>query len=229
MVGGDVEAAVFMAPSILSADFTRLAEAIELVEAAGADFIHVDVMDGHFVPNLTIGPPVVAAIKKVATRPLDVHLMIDNADSTLGWYLDAGADWVTVHPEACRHLHRVVQAIHSADAKAGVALNPATPVDVLRDVLPDLDYVLIMSVNPGFAAQAFIPRTVGKLRELSRLCSEVGAHPHVEVDGGINVTTAALVAEAGARMLVAGNAIFGEPDPTSALKAIRAAATSALR
>ena len=219
---------MLMAPSILSADFSRLADAIGLVERGGADFIHVDVMDGHFVPNLTIGPPVVEAIKRVATRPLDVHLMIDNADATVGWYLDAGADWVTVHPEACYHLHRVVQAIRVGGAKAGAALNPATPVDVLRDVLVDLDYVLIMSVNPGFPGQVFIPRTVEKVRELVRLCAELGADPIIEVDGGINVSTAPLVAEAGARMLVAGNAVFGEPDPVAAMEAIRAAARAAI-
>ena len=220
--------AVLMAPSILSADFSRLAEAIELVEEGGADFIHVDVMDGHFVPNLTIGPPAVKAIKRVATRPLDVHLMIDNADSTIGWYLDAGADWVTVHPEACSHLHRVIQAIRAYGSRAGVALNPATAVDAIRDVIGDLDYVLLMSVNPGFAAQAFIPHTLEKLDQLRQLCRETGASPIIEVDGGINLATAPLVAEAGARMLVAGNAVFGEPDPVAAMEAIRAAARAAI-
>lgn len=219
---------VLMAPSILSADFSRLADAIEIVEQGGADFIHVDVMDGHFVPNLTIGPPAVTAIKGVATKPLDVHLMIDNADSTVDWYLDAGADWVTVHPEACNHLHRVIQAIRAHGSKAGVALNPATAVGTVRDVIGDLDYVLLMSVNPGFAAQAFIPHTVDKLRELRRLCEENGADPLIEVDGGINLVTAPLAAEAGARMLVAGNAVFGEPDPVAAMQAIRAAANVAV-
>ena len=220
--------AVFMAPSILSADFSRLAEAIELVEEGGADFIHVDVMDGHFVPNLTIGPPAVKAIKRVATKPLDVHLMIENADSTIGWYLDAGADWVTVHPEACSHLHRVIQAIRAHGSRAGVALNPATAVEAIRDVIGDLDYVLLMSVNPGFAAQAFIPHTLEKLGQLRQLCRETGASPIIEVDGGINLATAPLVAEAGARMLVAGNAVFGEPDPVAAMEAIRAAARAAI-
>ena len=219
---------MLMAPSILSADFSRLAEAIELVEEGGADFIHVDVMDGHFVPNLTIGPPAVKAIKRVATKPLDVHLMIENADSTIGWYLDAGADWVTVHPEACTHVHRVIQAIRARGSKAGVALNPATAVDTVRDVIGDLDYVLLMSVNPGFAAQAFIPHTLEKLNQLRQLCRETGASPIIEVDGGINLTTAPLVAEAGARMLVAGNAVFGEPDPVAAMEAIRAAARAAI-
>ncbi len=219
---------VLMAPSILSADFTRLAEAIELIEAGGADFIHVDVMDGHFVPNLTIGPPVVKALKRVATRPLDVHLMIDDVDRTIGWYLEAGADWVSVHPEACYHLHRVVQAIHDAGAKAGAALNPATPVEVIRDVLGDLDYVLLMSVNPGFGGQEFIQATVGKVRRLRTLCDEEGVAPLIEVDGGINAFTGALVAEAGARMLVAGNAVFGAPEPVAAMQAIREAAELAI-
>ena len=217
---------VLMAPSILSADFTRLAEAVELIERGGADFIHVDVMDGHFVPNLTIGPPVVKAIKAVATRPLDVHLMIDNVDDTIGWYLEAGADWVTVHPEACYHLHRVVQTIHAHGAQAGVALNPATPVGAIRDVLGDVDYVLLMSVNPGFGGQAFIPHTVAKTRELSRLCAEHGVSPVIEVDGGITAQTAPLVSAQGARMLVAGNAIFGEEDPVAAMRAIREAAVA---
>lgn len=220
--------AVLMAPSILSADFTRLAEAVRLIEAGGADLIHVDVMDGHFVPNLTIGPPVVKALKQVAERPLDVHLMIDDVDKTIGWYLEAGADWVSVHPEACYHLHRVVQTIHDAGAHAGVALNPATPVESIRDVLGDLDYVLVMSVNPGFAAQPFIQHSASKVRTLAELCTREGLDPVIEVDGGINALTGALVAEAGARMLVAGNAIFGEADPVGAMAAIRAAAEAAI-
>jgi len=219
---------VLMAPSILSADFTRLAEAVQLIESGGADLIHVDVMDGHFVPNLTIGPPVVKALKRVATRPLDVHLMIDDVDRTIGWYLDAGADWVSVHPEACFHLHRVIEAIHDAGAKAGVALNPATPVGILRDVIGDLDYVLLMSVNPGFGGQAFIQHTVQKVRDLVSLCRDEAVDPVIEVDGGINALTGALVSEAGARMLVAGNAVFGEPDPVAAMQVIRSAAEAAI-
>lgn len=219
---------VLMAPSILSADFTRLAEAVELIEAGGADLIHVDVMDGHFVPNLTIGPLVVKALGRVATQPLDVHLMIDDADRTVEWYLEAGADWVSVHVEACSHLHRVVQSIQDAGAKAGVALNPATPVESVRDIMGDLDYVLLMSVNPGFGGQAFIQHTLEKVRRLSALCAEEGLNPLIEVDGGINALTGALVAEAGARVLVAGNAIFCEPDPVEAMRAIRQAAEMAL-
>jgi ribulose-phosphate 3-epimerase len=215
---------ILMAPSILSADFTRLAEAIALVEAAGADLIHVDVMDGHFVPNLTIGPPVVRALKSIATAPLDVHLMIDNADTTVSWYLDAGADWVTVHAEACDHLHRIVQTVHAAGAKAGIALNPATPASVLSEVIADLDLVLVMSVNPGFGGQAFIPGAAAKVREVSEMIASTGSRALIEVDGGIDETTAPLVSAAGARILVAGNAVYGRPSPGEALRAIREAA-----
>lgn len=214
---------VMMAPSILSADFTRLAEAVSLVERAGADYIHVDVMDGHFVPNLTIGPPVVAALKKTCSAPLDVHLMIDNADETVQWYLDAGADLVTVHVEAVKHLHRVVQAIHAAGAKAGAVLNPATPLNTLKEILPELDLVLLMSVNPGFGGQRFIESVVAKTRHLSALCEKLGVSPLIEIDGGINEATAPLVVEAGADVLVAGNAVFGDPDPAAALARIREA------
>ena len=158
---------IMMAPSILSADFTHLADAVALVEAAGADVVHVDVMDGHFVPNLTIGPPVIRALKRVTKLPLDVHLMIDDADRTIGWYLDAGADMVTVHVEACYHLHRVLQTIQTAGAKAGVALTPGTPTGSIREVMRYLDYVLIMSVNPGFGGQTFIPAAVDKVEEVA--------------------------------------------------------------
>ena len=219
---------IAIAPSILSADFTHLADAIALVEAGGADVIHVDVMDGHFVPNLTIGPPVVRALKRTATTPLDVHLMIDNADDTVGWYLDAGSDMVTVHVEACTHLHRIIQTIRSAGAKAGVALNPATPAALLGEVIADLDLVLVMSVNPGFGGQAFIPASVGKIEELAAMIAASGSKAVIEVDGGIDERTAPLVAAAGARMLVAGNAVFGREDPATALQAIRANAAAAL-
>ena len=216
-----------IAPSILSADFTRLAEAIELIEAGGADFIHVDVMDGHFVPNLTIGPPVVAAIKKIATVPLDVHLMIDNVDSTVGWYLDAGADWITIHAEASPHMHRTIGAIHAAGAKAGVAVNPGTAIDSLIEVIGMVDLVLVMSVNPGFGGQSFIDRSVEKVTELRWMCEQLGIDPIIQVDGGINTETAALVAAAGANCLVAGNAVFGAEDPKAAIAAIRASADGA--
>jgi ribulose-phosphate 3-epimerase len=186
-------------------------------------------MDGSFVPNLTIGPPVVAALKRVTSIPLDVHLMIDNADETVDWYLDAGADLVTVHVEAVRHLHRVVERIHAAGAKAGVSLNPATPVDSLAEILPFADLVLIMSVNPGFGGQSFIPTTPGKLVRLRELCYQVGACPQVQVDGGINAETAPLVTAVGATVLVAGNAVFGAADPVAAVGEIREAGERALK
>ena len=220
---------ISIAPSILSADFTRLAEAVELIERGGADLVHVDVMDGHFVPNLTIGPPVVAALKMVATLPLDVHLMIDNADDTVGWYLDAGADMVTVHAEGTWHLHRVLQRIRAAGASPGVSLNPATPVVMLRDILDDVDLVLLMSVNPGFGGQTFIPRVIEKTRELVGLCAELGVDcPTIQIDGGINAETIVPCVEAGARCFVAGNAVFGAADPIAAMAEIRAAGESAL-
>jgi len=219
---------VLIAPSILSADFTRLAEAIAIVETGGADYIHVDVMDGHFVPNLTIGPPVIRAIKRVATRPLDVHLMIDNADSTIDWYLDAGADSISVHVEACPHLHRTLRRIREQGAAPAVTLNPATPVTSVREVLGEVDMVLLMSVNPGFGGQEFIERTVERVAELAELCESEGVAPIIQVDGGINTVTAAQVCAAGARCLVAGNAVFCESDPMAAITAIRAAGLAAI-
>jgi ribulose-phosphate 3-epimerase len=219
---------VLIAPSILSADFTRLAEAIRVMERGGADWVHVDVMDGHYVPNLTIGPPVVKALKAETDLPLDVHLMIANTDDTLQWYLDAGADSVTVHWESTRHVHRAIQSIHAAGRKAGVSVNPGTPVEFLRDVLADLDLVLIMSVNPGFGGQAFIPRAAEKVAQLAELCEAEGAAPIIQVDGGINVQTAPFVTSMGARCLVAGNAVFGEADPAAAIDAIRRSAEAAI-
>lgn len=219
---------IAIAPSILSADFTRLAEAVVLIEQAGAEYVHVDVMDGHFVPNLTIGPPVVKALKRIATVPLDVHLMIDDADRTVTWYLDAGADLITVHVEACRHLHRVVHLIRSAGRKAGVALNPATPASVLSGIIGELDLVLVMSVDPGFGGQAFIPSSLEKIEQVAGMIAESGSSAVIEVDGGIDANTAALAASSGARMLVAGNAVFGAPDPATAIREIRAAAEAEL-
>lgn len=219
---------VLIAPSILSADFTRLAEAIALIEAGGADYIHVDVMDGRFVPNLTIGPPVIKALKRISSTPLDVHLMIGNADQTIDWYLDAGADLISVHVEASPHIHRTLRRIRERGASPAVTLNPGTPVAAVRDVLGEVDLVLVMSVNPGFGGQTFIERSVERVAELAELCDSEGVSPIIEVDGGINPETAARVAAAGARCLVAGNAVFCDPDPVSAIKAIRDSAESAL-
>jgi ribulose-phosphate 3-epimerase len=219
---------ILIAPSILSADFMRLGEDIRVVEEAGADLIHVDVMDGHFVPNLTIGPPVIKAIKQIATRPLDVHLMIDNVDSTIEWYLDAGADMVTVHAEASPHLHRTLSRIREFGASPSVSVNPGTPVDSLIEVLGMVDMILVMSVNPGFGGQSFIERSVEKVNEIAWMCEQLGASPIIQVDGGINAETAALVAAAGARSLVAGNAVYAAKDPAAAIAEIRAAALAAI-
>ena len=215
---------ILIAPSILSADFTRLADEIEMIEAGGADLIHVDVMDGHFVPNLTIGPPVIKALKRVATKPLDVHLMIDNVDATVGWYLEAGADMVTVHAETSPHLHRTLGVIRAGGARPGVSVNPGTPVDSLVEVLALVDMVLIMSVNPGFGGQSFIESSVEKVAELRWMCDQLGLDPIIQVDGGINAETAARVGAAGATCLVAGNAVFCSSDPAASIAEIRAAA-----
>lgn len=199
-----------IAPSILSADFARLGAHITEAVEGGADYIHVDVMDGHFVPNITIGPLIVEAIRPVTTLPLDVHLMIENPDRYLGDFARAGSDIITVQLEACPHLHRVIQAIKELKVKAGVSLNPATPISGLTDILPDLDLVLIMTVNPGFGGQAFIPHSIHKLRALQKMMTELDATCEVEVDGGINAKTAAAVLNAGAEVLVAGSAVFNQ-------------------
>jgi ribulose-phosphate 3-epimerase len=214
---------VLMAPSVLSADFARLGEAVAAVEEAGADWIHVDVMDGHFVPNLTIGPPVVKALKRITGVPLDVHLMIANPDDTVGWYLEAGADLVTVHAEACRDLPSVARAIRAAGARAGVSIKPKTRVEVLEPILCDIDVVLVMSVEPGFGGQAFLPESLARIERIASMAATAGSDVLIEVDGGVDVRTAPLVTAAGARMLVAGNAVFGAADPGAALRAIRAA------
>ena len=211
-----------IAPSILSADFGILAEEIARVETAGADQLHVDVMDGHFVPNLTIGPPVIEAIKKRTRLPLDVHLMIESPERYIQTFVSAGADLVTVHAEACPHLHRTLRQIKESGAKAGVALNPSTPPTDLQYVLDELDLVLIMSVNPGFGGQAFIPATYQKIRQLKAL---LGArHPDLSVDGGVKVEHAAPLAAQGATVLVAGSAIFGAQDPGAVIRQMRNAA-----
>ncbi len=215
---------VRIAPSILSADFATLGEAIATVEHGGADLIHVDVMDGQFVPNITIGPPVVRAMKKVAHVPLDVHLMIVEPDRYIDAFAEAGAAMISVHVEVLPHLHRTLSYIKHLGLKAGVALNPSTPVIALEEVAGDADFVLAMSVNPGFGGQVFIPRSEAKVRALRELLDKVGSHAPIEIDGGIDHTNAARVVAAGAEILVAGSAIFGAPDPGEATRALRAAA-----
>lgn len=201
-----------IAPSILSADFSKLGEEIRTVESAGADWIHVDVMDGHFVPNITIGPLVVEAVKRSTPLPIDVHLMIENADAYITAFARAGASHISVQVEACLHLHRTVQHIKASGAKAGVVLNPSTPIESLAWILEDADYVLVMSVNPGFGGQKFIPNSISKIKALRKLIEDRGLSALIEVDGGINETTIAEVAAAGADVLVAGSAIFGSKD-----------------
>jgi ribulose-phosphate 3-epimerase len=214
---------VKLAPSILSADFSRLGEQIAEAAAAGADYIHIDVMDGHFVPQITIGAPVVAAIRRRTRLPLDVHLMIESPERQLKQFADAGADIITVHIEACPHIHRVVRAIKELGVKAGVSLSPATPVDALDEILPELDLVLVMSVNPGFGGQTFIETTLDKIAHLRAELDRKGLAAELEVDGGINAENAAKVAAAGARILVAGAAVFGSGRTVrEALEKIRA-------
>jgi ribulose-phosphate 3-epimerase len=215
---------VLIAPSLLSADFARLGDAVRAIERGGADLIHVDVMDGHFVPNITIGPPVVRSLRKVATIPLDVHLMIEDPDRYIEAFVEAGAAQISVHVEVLPHLHRTIQFIKGLGAKAGVAINPATPVSALDEIAPDLDHVLVMSVNPGFGGQTFIPRSESKLRAVRQLLTRVGSRAPIEVDGGIDHANAARVVAAGADILVAGQAIFGTGDPEGATRELRAAA-----
>ena len=217
-----------IAPSILSADFGRLAEEIRAVEAAGADLIHIDVMDGHFVPNLTIGPLVVEAIRPVTNLPFDVHLMIENPDAYLEAFAKAGADWLSVHVESTPHLHRTVSRIKELGKRAGVVLNPATPLESLDYLLEEIDYVLIMSVNPGFGGQKFIPSALRKVRELKEMIRARGLEIPIEIDGGVNLTTVAEVVRAGAEILVAGSAIFGTEDYRATIKAFRQKITEAL-
>ncbi len=201
-----------IAPSILSSDFARLGEEIAAVEAAGADLIHVDVMDGRFVPNLTIGPPIIRSIRKATTLPLDVHLMIDRPEESLGQYIDAGCDYITVHVEASTHLHRTVQAIREGGCKAGVSLNPATSLSSLDYILADIDLLLIMTVNPGFGGQAFIDAMLPKIAEARRIVDRDNAKVLIEVDGGVTVDNIGTIAAAGADILVAGSAVFHSAD-----------------
>ncbi|HEY8497171.1 MAG TPA: ribulose-phosphate 3-epimerase [Limnochordales bacterium] len=211
-----------LAPSLLSADFARLAEEIARVEPE-ADWLHLDVMDGHFVPNITFGPDLVRAVRSVTRLPLDVHLMIEEPDRHLEAFARAGADILTVHVEACPHLQRTLQHIRDLGCRAGVALNPHTPLDNIRYVLDDADLVLLMTVNPGFGGQKFLPSVVPKVRRLAAWLRLTARRTHIEVDGGINTETAPLVVAAGANVLVAGSAVFGAPDPRAVLRALRAA------
>jgi ribulose-phosphate 3-epimerase len=220
---------VQIAPSILSADFAALGDAVSRVERGGADLIHVDVMDGHFVPNITIGPAVVRSLKKVTSRPLDVHLMIADPDRYIEAFAEAGASMVSVHVEVLPHLNRTVHAIKALGVKAGVVLNPSTPVVALEEIAGDVDFVLVMSVNPGFGGQSFIPRSESKVAAVRALLDRSGnAAAPIEIDGGIDATTAPRVVAAGARILVAGNAIFGTSDPERATRDLKTIANGAL-
>jgi ribulose-phosphate 3-epimerase len=218
---------VQIAPSILAADFAALGSQIAAVERGGADLIHVDVMDGHFVPNITLGPPVVRAIKRVATTPLDVHLMIEDPDRYIAAFREAGADLISVHVEAVTHLHRTVALIKQLGARAGVVLNPATPASALDEIARDVDFVLVMSVNPGFSGQTFIEHSLEKVRRVRDVLARAGSAAPIEIDGGIDLSTVGAAVKAGATMLVAGNAIFATPDPTAATRALKAAAQQA--
>ncbi|QSF47057.1 MULTISPECIES: ribulose-phosphate 3-epimerase [Paenibacillus] len=221
---------ILLAPSILSADFAALGAEVAEAEASGADWIHVDVMDGHFVPNITLGPPIVKAVKAHTSLPLDVHLMIENPERYIAEFAAAGASVITVHAEACVHLHRVVHQIKELGIMAGVAINPGTPASAVREVLEDVDMVLVMTVNPGFGGQAFIPNTMRKIRQIREWANEINHNNlRIEVDGGVAENTAPIVAEAGADVLVAGNAVFGRTDRAAAIRAIREAAESAVR
>jgi ribulose-phosphate 3-epimerase len=220
---------VQIAPSILSADFAALGEQIAAVERGGADLIHVDVMDGHFVPNITIGVPVVRSLKRIAHVPLDVHLMITDPDRYIEAFAEAGASMISVHVEVLPHLHRTVHAIKALGAKAGVVLNPATSIGTLEEIASDVDFVLVMSVNPGFGGQSFIPHSEAKVKAIRALLDQAGNRTAaIEIDGGIDTTTAPRVVAAGARILVAGSAIFHTPDPERATRDLKTAAAGVL-
>ena len=218
---------VELAPSILSADFARLADQIHSAAEGGASVIHLDVMDGHFVPNLTIGPPVVKSIRRITELPLDCHLMIENPDEYIPVFADAGADWISVHQEACRHLNRTLNLIRTHDVSPGVVINPATPMETLIEVLDLVDYVLVMSVNPGFGAQKFIPGVLHKIRKLVDYRAVNRLNFRIEIDGGVALDTIGDIVRSGAEILVAGNAVFGHGDPKSNAQALLKAATEA--
>lgn len=218
-----------IAPSILAADFSKLGEDVKEVEKAGADLIHIDVMDGHFVPNITFGPPVVEAIRPLTKLPLDVHLMIENPDEYIEAFANAGADYITVHVEACRHLHRTLQLIRSYDVKSGVVLNPHTPVETILHVLEEVDMVLFMTVNPGFGGQKFIHTVLPKVKQLADIIQARNLSIEIEIDGGVDEKTIIPCVQAGATVLVAGSAIYGKEDRKAALQEIKAAGEGALR
>ena len=213
---------IMIAPSILSADFAKLGQEIKDVASAGAEVIHIDVMDGHFVPNITIGPLVVKAVRKVTNLPLDVHLMISNPDQYLDDFAAAGADWITVHVETCPHLHRTISRIKELGKKAGAVLNPATPLESLDYILADLDLVMLMSVNPGFGGQSFIPSTIVKIAALKKMIDSRGLATGIEIDGGVSTQTIREIAEAGANIFVAGSAVFGQKNYEEAIKGLKA-------
>jgi ribulose-phosphate 3-epimerase len=218
---------LLIAPSLLAADFAHLADEIAAAERGGADLLHVDIMDGHFVPNLTMGPPVVRAIKRVARVPLDVHLMIEDPDRYAEAFVEAGAARISVHVEVLPHLHRTLQFVKSLGAKAGVALNPSTPIGSLEEVAADVDHVLVMSVNPGFGGQTFIPRSESKIKAIRALLDASGNRAPIEVDGGVDLSNAARIVAAGAEILVAGSSIFGTADAERATREMRIAASGA--
>ena len=222
-----IEHSIQLAPSILAADFAHLADAVERATEGGASVIHVDVMDGHFVPNLTIGPPVVKSLRRATRLPLDCHLMIDNPDQYIVDFAEAGADWISVHQEVCLHLNRTLTHIKEHGCRAGVVINPATPVETLSEVLDMVDYVLVMSVNPGFGGQKFIPGTLHKMRKLAEIRAARGYAFRIEVDGGVGMDTVGDVVRAGAEILVAGNAVFGKGDVAANATALLEAARSA--
>jgi ribulose-phosphate 3-epimerase len=219
---------IYIAPSILSADLLQLKEQVSVLAKNGANYIHVDVMDGHFVPNLTFGPNMVKALKRITDVPLDVHLMISNPDNYIEAYAKAGADILTVHQEACTHLHRTIQTIHNQGIKAGVSLNPATSLATIENVLDDMDLLLIMTVNPGFGGQKFIPQGIKKIAEARKMIDACGRDILLEVDGGVDNLTAEKIVQAGARMLVSGSAIFSNPDIVAAMKTLKAKAEKGL-